>query len=103
MHSTVHAWRCSPVLPACVCVQICEKKPTLVQNYGIWVRYQSRTGYHNMYKVSARASTRTHARAHACTHTHMCCSALPMYVRMHVKAQRIANCTAACFRGMWWD
>lgn len=30
--------------------QIFEKKPTLVKNYGVWVRYQSRTGTHNMYK-----------------------------------------------------
>ncbi len=31
-------------------VQIFEKHPTTVKNYGIWVRYQSRTGYHNAYK-----------------------------------------------------
>lgn len=31
-------------------IQLFEKKPTTVKNYGIWVRYQSRTGYHNMYK-----------------------------------------------------
>ena len=31
-------------------LQIFEKKPTTIKNYGIWVRYQSRTGYHNMYK-----------------------------------------------------
>lgn len=30
--------------------QIFEKKPTTVKNFGVWVRYQSRTGYHNMYK-----------------------------------------------------
>ncbi|KAM5578818.1 hypothetical protein ABKV19_008902 [Rosa sericea] len=30
--------------------EILEKKPTVVENYGIWLRYQSRTGYHNMYK-----------------------------------------------------
>nr|XP_011460183.1 PREDICTED: 60S ribosomal protein L18a [Fragaria vesca subsp. vesca] len=30
--------------------EIFEKKPTVVENYGIWLRYQSRTGYHNMYK-----------------------------------------------------
>ena len=28
--------------------QIFERKTTTVKNYGIWVRYQSRTGYHNM-------------------------------------------------------
>jgi large subunit ribosomal protein L18Ae len=30
--------------------QIFERNPTTVKNYGIWVRYQSRTGYHNAYK-----------------------------------------------------
>lgn len=32
------------------CNEISEKNPTTVKNFGIWVRYQSRTGYHNMYK-----------------------------------------------------
>ena len=40
-------WRCYPCPAA---VQIFEKNPTTVKNYGIWVRYQSRTGYHNAYK-----------------------------------------------------
>lgn len=31
-------------------VQIFEKNPTTVKNFGIWVRYMSRTGFHNMYK-----------------------------------------------------
>ncbi|XP_049936852.1 60S ribosomal protein L18a-1-like [Nymphaea colorata] len=31
-------------------VEIFEKNPTKIKNYGIWLRYQSRTGYHNMYK-----------------------------------------------------
>ncbi|RRT48476.1 hypothetical protein B296_00048456 [Ensete ventricosum] len=30
--------------------QIFERKPTKIKNYGVWLRYQSRTGYHNMYK-----------------------------------------------------
>ncbi|RRT82427.1 hypothetical protein B296_00020027 [Ensete ventricosum] len=30
--------------------KIFERKPTKIKNYGIWLRYQSRTGYHNMYK-----------------------------------------------------
>ncbi|CAI9760109.1 unnamed protein product [Fraxinus pennsylvanica] len=29
---------------------IFEKNPTTIKNYGIWLRYLSRTGYHNMYK-----------------------------------------------------
>ncbi|XP_016707150.1 60S ribosomal protein L18a-like [Gossypium hirsutum] len=32
------------------CILIFEKNPTKIKNYGIWLRYQSRTGYHNMYK-----------------------------------------------------
>ncbi|KAH7863305.1 hypothetical protein Vadar_015985 [Vaccinium darrowii] len=31
-------------------VMIFEKNPTKIKNYGIWLRYQSRTGYHNMYQ-----------------------------------------------------
>jgi len=30
--------------------EIFEADPTTVKNYGIWIRYQSRTGFHNMYK-----------------------------------------------------
>lgn len=30
--------------------QIHESNPTAVKNYGIWVRYDSRSGTHNMYK-----------------------------------------------------
>ncbi|GER24581.1 60S ribosomal protein L18a [Striga asiatica] len=30
--------------------EIFEKNPTTIKNFGIWLRYQSRTGYHNMYK-----------------------------------------------------
>jgi large subunit ribosomal protein L18Ae len=30
--------------------EIFEKNPRIVNNYGIWLRYNSRTGTHNMYK-----------------------------------------------------
>lgn len=30
--------------------QIHEKRPTKVKNFGVWVRYDSRSGTHNMYK-----------------------------------------------------
>ncbi|KXS11635.1 ribosomal protein L18ae [Gonapodya prolifera JEL478] len=33
-----------------LCFQIFEKKPTTVKNYGVWLRYDSRSGTHNMYK-----------------------------------------------------
>ena len=32
------------------CVQIIEKNSRIIKNYGIWVRYNSRTGVHNAYK-----------------------------------------------------
>lgn len=30
--------------------QIHEKKPLAIKNYGVWIRYDSRSGTHNMYK-----------------------------------------------------
>lgn len=30
--------------------EVKEKRPTYVKNFGIWLRYDSRTGTHNMYK-----------------------------------------------------
>ena len=38
------------IMFCCMSLQIFEKNPTKIKNYGIWLRYQSRTGYHNMYK-----------------------------------------------------
>ncbi|CAE1315410.1 RP-L18Ae [Acanthosepion pharaonis] len=32
------------------CHRIFERKPGTIKNYGIWLRYQSRSGIHNMYK-----------------------------------------------------
>ncbi|XP_050413867.1 60S ribosomal protein L18a [Patella vulgata] len=32
------------------CKLIGEKKPTQIKNYGIWLRYVSRSGIHNMYR-----------------------------------------------------
>ena len=34
----------------CRFLQIVEKRPNTVSNYGIWMRYDSRTGHHNMYR-----------------------------------------------------
>lgn len=39
---------------------IAEKKPTKVKNFGIWIRYDSRSGTHNMYK-EFREMSRTDA------------------------------------------
>jgi len=32
------------------CQEVLEKHPLKVKNYGIWLRYDSRSGHHNMYK-----------------------------------------------------
>jgi large subunit ribosomal protein L18Ae len=32
------------------CVQLVEKNSRIVKNYGIWLRYSSRSGTHNMYR-----------------------------------------------------
>eukprot|EP00210_Caulerpa_lentillifera_P009128 g8702.t1 len=32
------------------CTEIMPRRTTVPHNYGIWIRVQSRTGYHNMYK-----------------------------------------------------
>merc|ERR1712189_101767 len=32
------------------CSQISEKNPSSVKNFGIWLRYNSRSGTHNMYR-----------------------------------------------------
>jgi len=40
--------------------QIHEKRPQKVKNFGIWIRYDSRSGTHNMYK-EYREMSRTDA------------------------------------------
>ena len=40
--------------------QIHERRPTKVKNFGIWIRYDSRSGTHNMYK-EYREMSRTEA------------------------------------------
>lgn len=40
--------------------QITEKRPLKVKNFGIWIRYDSRSGTHNMYK-EYREMSRTDA------------------------------------------
>lgn len=42
--------------------EVFEKKPSTVKNYGIWIRYDSRSGTHNMYK-EYRECSRTDAIA----------------------------------------
>lgn len=40
--------------------QISEKRPLKIKNFGIWLRYDSRSGTHNMYK-EYRETSRTAA------------------------------------------
>ena len=42
--------------------QIFEKKSRSIKNFGVWIRYDSRSGTHNMYK-EYRELTRSHAIA----------------------------------------
>jgi large subunit ribosomal protein L18Ae len=37
-------------LLALVHLQISEKNPTYIKNYGFWIKYNSRSGTHNMYR-----------------------------------------------------
>lgn len=46
--------------------EIFERKPTTVKNFGVWFRYDSRSGTHNMYK-EYRELTRADAIAACCT------------------------------------
>lgn len=45
--------------------KIFEKKPNTVKNFGIWLRYNSRSGTHNMYK-EYREMSRTDAVEACC-------------------------------------
>ena len=60
--------------------EIFEKNPNAVKNYGIWLRYRSRTDQHNMYKeyrdvtLTGAASLRLLEHAHA--NSHSICGAL---------------------------
>merc|ERR1712140_130486 len=45
--------------------EVCERKPMKVKNFGIWLRYNSRSGTHNMYREYRDMGARHRARAHA--------------------------------------
>lgn len=47
------------------CEVVSEKKPGTVKNFAIWLRYDSRTGTHNMYK-EYRDLTETGAVSQMC-------------------------------------
>ena len=48
------------------CNEIYEKHPWTVKNFGIWLRYDSRSGTHNMYK-EYRELSRVDAVKSCCT------------------------------------
>merc|ERR1711909_50056 len=42
--------------------EVVERKPLKIKNFGIWLRYNSRSGTHNMYRdMGARHRARAHA------------------------------------------
>ena len=43
-------YQVSVTLTYCFCVQVHEKNPSSVKNFGVWLRYDSRSGTHNMYR-----------------------------------------------------
>ena len=48
---TQHALLCFHGLTVAVLfVQVYDKSPTKIKNVGIWLRYDSRSGTHNMYR-----------------------------------------------------
>lgn len=65
--------------------QIREKKSLHVKNYGIWLRYNSRSGTHNMYK-EFRALTLCDAVNKLCTCLRR--AAHPPRARAHQRAPR---------------
>lgn len=51
------------------CTEVFERKPTTVKNFGVWLRYDSRSGTHNMYK-EYRELSRADAIAACCASDH---------------------------------
>merc|ERR1712115_155909 len=33
-----------------ICSEVHDKSPTVIKNFGLWIRYNSRSGTHNMYR-----------------------------------------------------
>merc|ERR1719411_2346940 len=55
------------------CEQVHEKRPTTIKNYGIWLRYVSRSGIHNMYReYRDLTATGVRATAHARPASRLC-------------------------------
>lgn len=55
--SNIYIFHCDhPFTSFIMCYQITEKNTGYVKNYGIWIKYNSRSGTHNMYR-EYRATT----------------------------------------------
>ena len=63
MKSKIKMLRCGLVL------QVYEKKPLKIKNFGVWLRYNSRSGTHNMYR-EYRDMTAAKAVTACCKHPH---------------------------------
>merc|ERR1711890_23260 len=45
--------------------RVLEKTPMKIKNFGVWLRYDSRSGTHNMYREYRDMGSRHRARAHS--------------------------------------
>ena len=86
--STWYVWPCRVGLArdAHVCLQISEKHPLKVKNFGVWIRYDSRSGTHNMYK-EYRETSRT--AAVEALYSDMAARHRARFRSIHVRARQI--------------
>lgn len=71
-------------------LQIAEKHPLKVKNFGIWLRYDSRSGTHNMYK-EYREMSRTEAVE--ALYQDMAARHRARFRSIHVRSHPISNLT----------
>jgi large subunit ribosomal protein L18Ae len=69
--------------------EVLEKKPLKVKNFGVWLRYDSRSGTHNMYK-EFRAMSRSEA-VQSCCIRDGCFMMLIMMIDMDMAARHRAR------------
>ena len=73
-------------------MQIHEKKPLKVKNFGIWLRYDSRSGTHNMYKEFREL---TRADAVKALYQDMAARHRARFRSIHVRVHVVADSDAA--------
>ena len=74
--------------------QVYEKKPEYVKNFGIWLRYVSRSGIHNMYREYRDLTT-------ASAVTQCCKSTISVYFYVGFNTNRSPNLKTSLFILMW--